>query len=91
MEKIKKKKGGYYILHDDAKTFEVEFYYVNFIDANGKFDSTFSVKVDDFWHAVNKAKWYVKHAGALSSIEYYVRKIGVYSSLKGHLKTFILD
>lgn len=92
MEKIKsKKKGGYYTLHDDARTFEVEFYYVNFIDAYGKFDSSFSVQIDDFRHAMNRAKWYVNHLGALSSIDYYVRKVGVYSSIRGHMKTFTLN
>ena len=91
MEKTRKKKGSYYKLHDDARTFKVEFYYVNFIDAYGKFDSTFSVKIDDLRHALNRAKWYVNHLGALSSVDYYVRKVGVYSSIRGHMKTFILN
>ena len=82
-----KKEGSVYKYRKDAKTFEVEFYYVNFLDYYGYFNSEFSDKVEDFKHALNKAKWYVNHKGALSKIDYFVRKIGVYSSIRGHIKS----
>ena len=86
----KKKVGSIYKYRKDAKTFEVEFFYVNFLDNYDNFNSEFSEKVEDFKHALNKAKWYVNHRGALSKIDYFVRKIGVYSSIRGHIKSIQL-
>ena len=86
----KKKVGSIYKYRKDAKTFEVEFFYVNFLDNYDNFNSEFSEQANDFVHALNKAKWYVNHRGALSKIDYFVRKIGVYSSIRGHIKSIQL-
>lgn len=38
---------GDYKIRSDAKTFEVEFYYINFIDKVGKFESEVSEQIDN--------------------------------------------
>jgi hypothetical protein len=38
---------GDYKIRSDAKTFEVEFYYINFIDKAGKFESEVSEQIDN--------------------------------------------
>jgi hypothetical protein len=81
---------GNYKIRRDAKTFEVEFYYINFIDKVGKFDSDFSEQIDDKSYAYNRARWLSNNSWSLSNIPYKVIKIGLYSSLNGHIKTYIV-
>jgi hypothetical protein len=64
---------------------EEKFYYVNFLDDNGEYNSEHSVMVEGYRHAVNLVNWYVNHRGALSRIPYYVRRIGVYDSHRGNI------
>jgi hypothetical protein len=42
-------------------------------------------------HAMSRAKWYLKNRWALKGIDYYVRKVGVYSSERGHIKSYSLN
>ena len=87
----KKYSDGDYVISDDAKTFEVEFYYINFIDKVGKFESRFSEKLDNKVHAYNRAKWLSKNRWSLSRISYNVVQIGVYSGKRGHIKTYTVE
>ena len=80
-----------YKFRRDAKTFDDEFYYINFLDANNQFINDFCVKLDNMSHAMSRAKWYLKNRWALKGIDYFVRKIGVYSSERGHIKSYSLN
>lgn len=75
---------------EDAKTFRAQekFYYVNFLDCSGEYDSEHSVMVEGYRHAVNLAKWYVTHRGALKKIPYYVSRIGIYDSKCGNIESY---
>lgn len=75
---------------EDATTFKSQekFYYVNFLDKSGEYNSEHSVMVEGYKHAVNLAKWYVNHRGALSKIPYYVDSIGIYDSKRGNLISY---
>lgn len=42
--KTSDKKKRDYFFRPDAKTFQVEFYYINFLDSNNEFNSKFSEK-----------------------------------------------
>lgn len=86
----KKISEGDYKYRKDAKTFEFEFYYINFLDKLDKFDSDYSEKIDVKRHALNRAKYLSRNSWALKKIEYHVTKIGVYSSIKGHIQSFII-
>ncbi len=87
----KKYSNGDYKVIKNARTFETEFYYINFIDRVGKFDSAYSEEIDERNHAFNRARWITNNSWFLSRIPYKVEKVGVYSSLKGHVKSFALD
>ena len=87
----KKYSNGDYKIRTDAKTFEVEFYYINFIDKAGKFESEFSEQIDNKKYAYNRAKWLSRNSWYLSFISYKVVKIGLYSSLNGHIKTYKIE
>lgn len=84
----KKYSHGDYKIRGDAKTFEEEFYYINFIDKVGKFDSGYSEQIDDKSYAFNRARWLANNSWSLSHISYKVVKIGLYSSLNGHIKSY---
>ncbi len=86
----KKYSEGDYKFRKDAKTFEVEFYYINFLDRLDKFNSDYSEKIEDKNYALNKAKYLARNSWALKEIEYRVTKIGVYSSINGHIQSFIV-
>ena len=82
---------GDYKVRRDAKKFKVEFYYINFIDKVGKFDSEYSEQIDDKHFAFNRARWLAKNSWSLSHISYKVVKIGLYSSLNGHIKSYNVE
>jgi hypothetical protein len=79
-----------YEFREDAKTFKVEFYYINFLDPSESFDSEYSEKIEDKNHAFNRAEYISKNPWTLSRIGYYVEKVGVYSSRTGHVKSFLV-
>ena len=79
---------GDYKYREDAKTFQKEFYYVNFLDKIGEFESKFSENYREKNHARNKAKWYANNKWALIKIDYKVINIGLYSSIYGHIESF---
>lgn len=79
--------GDYRIRHD-AKTFIREFYYINFVDRKGYFDSKYSERLKQRNHAWNRARWLSENSWALGEIPYLVVKIGLYSSETGHIVTF---
>lgn len=87
----KKYSNGDYKIREDAKTFNHEFYYINFIDKVGKFDSNFSEKIGNKKYANNRARWISKNKWFLNDIPYKVVKIGIYSSISGHIKSYSLD
>jgi len=60
---------GDYKYREDAKTFQKEFYYVNFLDKIGEFESKFSENYRGKNHARNKAKWYANNKWALIKIQ----------------------
>ena len=75
----------------EPKTFSrrMGFYYINFIDKYGKYDSDYSERFDwDKQHASNKARWYTCNTWALTHIPYQVVAIGLYDSHKGHVQTY---
>jgi hypothetical protein len=76
-----------YTVHSDARIFQVEFYYINFVDCNNKFNSKFSEKFTRKIHCLRKANWIIQNRWSLKEIPYSVAKIGVYSSRTGHLKS----
>lgn len=47
MRKFRSDSDGDYRFRDDAKTFNDEFYFINFIDKFDKFNSEFSEKLND--------------------------------------------
>lgn len=71
----------------DPKTFSYDgkFYYVNFVDLDGDYDSAYSVKLKDKVHAINRAKWHVRNKGSLYRIPYYVSRVVVYDSKMGYV------
>jgi hypothetical protein len=71
----------------DPRTFACDdkFYYVNFVDSDGEYDSRFSVKTDNKVHAMNRAKWHIHNKGSLSRIPYYVTRIVIYDSKRGYV------
>jgi hypothetical protein len=86
----KKYSNGDYEIRPDAKTFGKEFYYINFIDKAGKFDSDYSEKIEEKRYAYNRARWLSNNTWALGHIHYKVVEIGLYSSLGGHIKTYTI-
>ena len=85
--KILDKKNRDYFVRPDAKTFQVEFYYINFLDSNNEFNSKFSKKFTHKTHCLRKANWIIRNRWSLKEIPYPVAKIGVYSSRTGHLNS----
>lgn len=73
------------------KTFARSFYYINFLDKSGHYDSSQSELFEgDKQHAMNKARWYTRNTWALTQIPYQVVAIGVYDSHRGHVHTYEL-
>ena len=85
--KTSDKKKRDYFFRPDAKTFQVEFYYINFLDSNNEFNSKFSEKFAQKTHCLRKANWIIRNRWSLKEIPYSVEKIGVYSSRTGHLSS----
>lgn len=80
-------------IYTDPKTFKQseKFYYVNFVDSDGDYDSNYSIKIDDKSHAINRAKWHLRNKFSLNRIPYYVTSIVVYDSKKGFVCEFTCD
>ena len=85
------KESKVYKFRQDAKTFDIEFYYINFLDSKNEFINDFSEKMDSLTYATRRAKWYLNNRWALKGIDYYVRKVGIYSSERGHIKSYSLN
>ena len=84
----KKLSSGNYEFRDDAKIFKIDFYYINFLDAKGKFESEHSEKLEIKKYAENRANFLSKNSWALDHIDYKVTEIGLYSSSLGHIKSY---
>ena len=61
---------------------------MNLIDAEGRFDSKFSKKFYKPYEARNFAIEIVKSTSRLMRIPYKVKKVGLYSSRRGHVESF---
>jgi hypothetical protein len=81
---------GDYVIHGSARTFTQEFYYVNFIDKLGKFDSKYSRKFRKQHQANAFVRDLMRARNGNSSVPYAVAKIGIYSSHEGHIQSFRL-
>ncbi len=82
------KSNGDYVVHNEARTFAEEFYYVNLIDSEGRFDSKYSKKFFKQYEARNFARELVKSTSRIMRIPYKVKKVGLYSSRRGHVESF---
>jgi len=84
--------GRDYEERDDARTFrgEDKFFYINFVDCFGRFDSKYSIMVEGRQYAVNKAKWLARRENwwAHKEVNYPVDSIGVYDSHQGHIYSY---
>jgi hypothetical protein len=88
-KKYKYSKGDYEY-RSDARTFSNEFYYINFLDTDGKFMSKYSEQIKGERYAHNRAKWLSNNSWSLKNIPYKVVAIGVYSSREGHITSYFI-